>query len=79
MFSIFVKLSRYWQFIYHLFCVQNNAQLIIFNYLNIWIVVLYHFDNTFSKNLIEIFNFDFNCHFYFFFLVIFNFLYNDPV
>ena len=42
-------------------------------------MVLYRFDNTFSKNLIEIFNFVFKCHFYFVFSVVFNFLYNDPV
>ena len=42
-------------------------------------VVLYRFDNTFSNNLIEIFNFVFNCRFYFVFLVVFNFLYKDPV
>ena len=42
-------------------------------------MVLYRFDNTSSKNLIEFFNFVFNCRFYFVFLVVFNFLYNEPV
>ena len=65
MFSSFVKLSRNCQFIYHNFCVQNNKQVIIFKFLKIKIVVLYRFDSTFSKNLIEFFNFVFNCRFYF--------------
>ena len=52
-FSNFAKLSRYCQFIYHTFRVQNNAQLIIFKSLKIQIVVLYRFDNTFLKNLNE--------------------------
>ena len=78
MFSNFVKLSRYCQFKYHNFCFQNNTQLKIFKSLKIY-VVLYHFDNTFSKNLIELFNFVFNCLLYFVFLVVFNFLYNDAV
>ena len=37
------------------------------------------FDNTFSKNIIEIFNVVFNCIFYFVLLVEWNFLYNDPI
>ena len=37
------------------------------------------FDYTFSKKLIEIFHFVFNCRFYFVFFVASNFLYNDPV
>ena len=37
------------------------------------------FDNSFSKNLIDFLNFIFNCRFYFVFLVVWNFLYNDPV
>ena len=32
-----------------------------------------------SKNSFEIFIFVFNCRFYFVFLVVWNFLYNDPV
>ena len=79
MFSSFVKLSRYFQFIHHFFLVQNNAQLIIFKSLKTQIVVLYRFDSTFSKNLIEFFIFVSNCRFYFVFLVVFNFLYNDLV
>ena len=79
MFSKFVKLSRYCQFKYPNFGVQNNTQLEIFKSLKIYIVVLYRFDNTFSKNFIEFFNFVFNCRFCFVFLVVFNFLYNDPV
>ena len=42
-------------------------------------MILYRFDNTFLKNLIEFFNFVFNFRFYFVFLVVFNFLYNEPV
>ena len=79
MFSSFVKLPPDCQFIYHIFRVQNNAPYIIFNSLKIQIVVLYRFDSTFSKNLTEFLNFVFNCRFYFVFLVVINFLYNDPV
>ena len=42
-------------------------------------VVLYRFDSTFSKYLIEFFNFVSNFRFYFVFLVVFIFLYNEPV
>ena len=79
MFSNFVKLSRYCRFMNHIFLVQNKAQLIIFKSSRKYIAVLYRFDNTFSKNLIEFFNFVFKCRFYVVFLVVFDFLYNDPV
>ena len=79
MFSRFVKLSRYCQFIYHIFRDQNNEQLIILKSLKIWIVVFYHFDSTFSKILIKFLNIVFNCSFHFVVLIVFNFLYNDQV
>ena len=64
MFSNFIKLSRYCQFIYHIFRVRNNAQLIIFKSLKILNVVLYR---TFSKNLIEFLIFVSKCRFQFVF------------
>ena len=73
MFSRFFKLSRN--------C-NSYITLLTFKlmkFLQVLIVVFYVFDTSFSKKLIEFFNFVFNCRFYFVLLVVTNFPNNELV